>query len=114
MEVEIIAASEEVKLVVQLKKLIKDLGERDDNNNPFIPTLYCDNKGTVDLLYDTKHYQKAKHIKTRYLFVQNNIIQKDRLKVVYIPSKDQPGDILTKQLPTDQFIKHCVMLGISN
>ena len=64
-EVEIIAALEGVRLVVQLKKLTRDLGERDDNNdNPFIPTLYYNNKGIVDLLYNTKYYQKAKYIKT--------------------------------------------------
>jgi len=67
------AALEGVRLAVWLEKLTRDLGERDDDN-PFIPTLYCDNKGTVDLLYDTKHYQKAKHIKTRYLFVRNDMV----------------------------------------
>ena len=64
-EVEIMAALEGVRLVVQLKKLTRDLGERDDDDdNPFIPTLYYNNKGTVDLLYNIKYYQKAKHIKT--------------------------------------------------
>jgi len=65
MEVEIMAALEGARLAVWLKKLMRDLGERDDNDNdPFIPTLYYDNKSTVNLLYDTKHHQKAKHIKT--------------------------------------------------
>ena len=50
------AVLEGVKSAVWLKKLTRDLGERNDNNNPFIPMLYCDNKGTVNLLYDTKHY----------------------------------------------------------
>jgi len=54
-EVEIMAALEGARLVIWLKKLIRDLEER-DNNNPFIPTLYCNNKGIVDLLYNTKHY----------------------------------------------------------
>jgi hypothetical protein len=54
-EVEIMAALEGARLVVWLKKLTRDLGER-DNDNPFIPTLYCDNKSTVNLLYNTKHY----------------------------------------------------------
>jgi len=49
------AASEGAKLVVWLKKLTRDLKER-DNNNPFIPTLYYNNKGTVNLLYDIKHH----------------------------------------------------------
>ena len=72
-EAEIIAALEGARLAVWLKKLTRDLGER-DNNNPFIPTLYYNNKGTVNLLYDIKYYQKAKHIETRYLFVRNNIV----------------------------------------
>ena len=113
-EVEIMAASKGARSAVWLEKLTRDLGERDDNDNPFVPTLYCDNKGTVDLLYDTKHHQKAKHIETRYLFVRNDIVQRGRLEVVHIPGKDQPGDMLTKQLPIDQFTKHCVTLGIGN
>jgi len=70
------AVLEGARLAVWLKKLMRDLGERDDNDDPFIPTLYCDNKSTVDLSYDIKHHQKAKHIKTRYLFIRNNIVQK--------------------------------------
>jgi len=42
------------------------------------------------------------------------MVQRGRLKVVYIPGKDQPGDILTKQLPINQFTKHCATLGIGN
>jgi hypothetical protein len=49
------AASEGARSVVWLEKLTRDLEERDDAN-PFILTLYCDNKGAVDLSYDTKHY----------------------------------------------------------
>jgi hypothetical protein len=112
MEAEIMAASEGARSAVWLEKLTRDLGERDDVN-PFIPTLYCDNKGAVDLSYDTKHHQKAKHIETRYLFVRNDMVQRKRLAVVHIPGKDQPGDMLTKQLPFDDFMKHCKTLGIS-
>jgi len=75
-EAEIMAASEGVRLAVWLKKLTRDLGER-DNDNPLIPTLYYDNKGTVNLSYNTKHHQKAKHIKTQYLFVRNDMVQRD-------------------------------------
>jgi succinate dehydrogenase/fumarate reductase flavoprotein subunit len=55
MEAEIMAALEGARSAVWLEKLTRDLGERDDDN-PFIPTLYCNNKGTVDLSYDTKHH----------------------------------------------------------
>ena len=48
---------EGARSAVWLKKLTRDLGERDDDDdNPFIPTLYYNNKGTVDFSYNTKHY----------------------------------------------------------
>ena len=50
------AALEGVRLAVWLKKLTRDLGERDDDGNPFIPTLYYNIKGTVNLSYNIKHY----------------------------------------------------------
>jgi len=75
MEAEIMAALEGARLVVWLKKLTRDLGERDNNDKPFVPILYYNNKGTVDLLYNTKHHQKAKHIKTQYLFIRNDMVQ---------------------------------------
>jgi len=65
-------------------------------------------------IYNTKHHQKAKHIKTQYLFVWNDMVQQGQLKVVYIPGKDQPGDMLTKQLPINQFTKHYTTLEIGN
>ena len=55
METKIMAASKGVKSAVWLEKLTRDLGERDDDN-PFIPTLYCNNKSTVNLSYNIKHH----------------------------------------------------------
>ena len=52
---EIMAVSKGARSAVWLEKLTRDLGERDDDN-PFIPTLYCDNKNIVDLLYNIKHH----------------------------------------------------------
>jgi len=51
---EIMAALEGARLAVWLKKLMRDLRER-DNDNLFIPMLYYNNKGTVNLLYNIKH-----------------------------------------------------------
>jgi len=54
-EVEIMAVLKGVRSVIWLEKLTRDLGKR-DNDNPFIPTLYCDNKNIINFLYNTKHY----------------------------------------------------------
>ena len=62
MESEVIATLEGSKIVIWLKKLIKDLRERTDDDDTFLPILFCDNLGTVDLLHNTKYHKKAKHI----------------------------------------------------
>jgi len=95
MEAEIMASSEGGREAIWLEKLTTDLEER-NATNPFIPTLYCDNQGAVDLLHDTKFHRKAKHIEIRYMFLRTDLVNKGRLRVTHIPGHDQPADILTK------------------
>ena len=66
-------------------------------------TLYYDNQDIIDLIHDHQFYLKAKHIDIRCNFIRNNIIETRRLKIAHTPEKKQPADMLTKQLPTDQF-----------
>jgi hypothetical protein len=112
MEAEIMASSEGGKEAAWLEKLATDLGER-DATNPYVPTLHCDNQGAVDLLHDTKFHRKAKHIEIRYMFLRTDMVNKGRLKVRHIPGHDQPADVLTKQLPVDDFTRHCKAFGLS-
>jgi hypothetical protein len=64
------------------------------------------------LIKDIKHYNKAKHIKIRYLYIRNDIVQRNRLQIEHIPSTEQLADILTKQLPIDGYRKHCKLMGL--
>ena len=79
MDLEIIAVNKGAKEAIQLEKVIKDLGER--GSNPYIPTLYYNNLRGIDLIKDIKFYNKAKYIKIHYFFIQNNMVQRDRLRV---------------------------------
>jgi hypothetical protein len=108
MEAEFMAASEAAKQAAWLEKLNIDLGEM--SKDP--PTLWCDNQPAVDLIYDPKHHNKAKHVDIRYMFIRNDMVAQNRLKVEHIPGKDQPADILTKQLPVDQFKRLRLALGM--
>ena len=40
------------------------------------------------------------------------MIEAGRLKVVHIPGKEQPADMLTKQLPVNQFKAMLRMFGV--
>lgn len=98
MESELIAASEVSKELAWFEGLWEEVvGE------PQMPILYCDNLPTIDIIYNTKHHSKAKHINIRYFFVRNDMVKAGRLKVEHIPGEDQLADILTKQLPYDKY-----------
>ena len=111
MKAKVISASEGGKEATWLEKLTRDIGERSDNRK-YIPTLYCDNLGAVELLHDTKFHRKAKHIKIQYMFMRNDLVEQNKLKVQHISGKDQLVDIFTKQLPYDDFARYCATLGL--
>ena len=107
-EAEFISASEASKEAAWLEKLSIDLNE--SNDTP--PTLYCDNQGAIDLIHDHKFHSKSKHIDIRCNFIRNDMLEKGRLKIAHIPGKEQPADMLTKQLPIDQFKSMLRTLGV--
>jgi hypothetical protein len=100
MESELIAANEASKEVAWLEKLWHEVV-----GTPQTPILYYDNLPTIDIIHNPKHHSKAKHINIRYFFIRNDMVLANRLKVEHIPSEHQLADILTKQLPYEQFQK---------
>lgn len=47
-------------------------------------------------------HSKSKHISIRYNFLKEKVEAKE-VKIVYVPTKEQIADILTKPLPQDTF-----------
>jgi hypothetical protein len=75
--------------------------------------LYVDNQSAIDIIHNTKHHFKAKHINIRYFYIRNDIVKPGRLEVRHIPRENQIADILTKQLPYDKFQRLRNDIGIS-
>jgi hypothetical protein len=69
MDSEIIIANKGAKKAAWLEKVIDDLGKRERGSNLYILTLYCDNLRGINLIKNTKFYNKAKHIEIRYFFI---------------------------------------------
>ena len=61
------------------------------------PLLFSDSQSALALTGDPTNYSRSKHIDIRYHFIRD-VIQKNQISVDYIPSTDQPADILTKAL----------------
>jgi hypothetical protein len=108
MEAEFMAASEAAKEALWLAKLSTEL--KDEVTEP--PTLYIDNLGAVSFIHDPKFHARAKHIDIRYMFIRNDLIVQNRLKVEHIAGSEQPADMLTKQLPVDTMKKHIRTIGM--
>ncbi|KAI0997191.1 hypothetical protein K3495_g10994 [Podosphaera aphanis] len=95
------AASEGARELAWMEKVCSDLGLKFDSP----PTLRIDNEPAIDLSKATKFHTKAKHIEIRHFFIRNDMVQRNRIEVVHTPGTDQIADVLTKQLPKDQFRK---------
>ena len=80
-EAEVIAANEGAKDISWMEKLVKELGERSEDE-PFIPTLYCDNESGVDWMQENKFHSKAEHIYIRWHYILKDMVEAKRLRIV--------------------------------
>lgn len=62
--------------------------------------LFIDNNGTIEMTKIYQGYKRAKHINIWHHFVKEKI-EMEKFKLVYIPSKDNVADLLTKVLLRD-------------
>ena len=104
-EAETIALSEACKEAAWYHKLISELY---DTCKPI--KVYVDNKPTIDIAEGKGSHDKSKHIAVRDLYAQE-CVENRIVKLVWIPTKQQLADFLTKRLPTDQLqtLRNCIM-----
>ncbi|KAF7353204.1 Gag-Pol polyprotein [Mycena sanguinolenta] len=74
-------------------------------------TLYCDNRGAVDLTKNTKAHSKVKHIDIRHHFIRE-LVQMGELNVNFIRGNENPADLFTKPLPRDAHHRYLAQLNI--
>ena len=97
-EAELIAATEAVKQVLWLRKLMFDLGL----GWKTIP-VNLDNRATVYLFHNPVAGRKrTKHIDMRYHFIRDREMLKC-IEVQHVPTEDMLADCMTKQLPVQEF-----------
>lgn len=97
-ESEFIAASETVKDIVWLQKLLTDIGY--EHRMPV--DLRIDNQGAMRLAKNPEFHKRTKHVHVRYCFIRD-MCEKNIVNVTYIKSEDQVADILTKPLVRVRF-----------
>ena len=73
--------------------------------------IFEDNQSAICLAINPQFHGRTKHIEIKYHFIQDQV-EKDNIKLVYCRSEDMVADMLTKSLPSHQFIKLRQMAGI--
>eukprot|EP00253_Pinus_taeda_P034877 PITA_34877 len=65
-------------------------------------SILCDNTSAISISKNPVMNSKTKHIPIKYHFLQEQVLEQ-KVKLEYVPSKEQVVDILTKPLPRETF-----------
>ena len=65
-------------------------------------SILCDNTSAISISKNPVMHSKTKHIPIKYHFLREQVLEQ-RVKLEYVPSKEQVADIITKPLPREAF-----------
>eukprot|EP00253_Pinus_taeda_P004881 PITA_04881 len=65
-------------------------------------SILCDNTSATNISKNPVMHSKTKHIPIKYHFLREQVLEQ-KVKLEYVPSKEQVADILTKPLPREMF-----------
>eukprot|EP00253_Pinus_taeda_P004898 PITA_04898 len=65
-------------------------------------SILCDNTSAISISKNPVMHSKTKHISIKYHFLREQVLEQ-KVKLEYVPSKEQVVDILTKPLPRETF-----------
>jgi hypothetical protein len=100
-EAEYYAASETAKELVFVANLLKSMNVSFETP----VSLLMDNTGAIYLANNFTTGQRSKHIDIRAHFVRELIVS-GMLRTIFVKSEDNDGDIMTKNVSEELFIKH--------
>ena len=76
---------------------------------PLPANLKGDNNGSIAIAKNKKGHNRVKHIDVRHHFICH-AVEEGKIKIDYMPTKDNIADLFTKPLPHPQHHKFCLVL----
>ena len=106
-EAEYIALCRAAQETVWLRNLLSDIGFSQAD-----PTVVReDNQGAIALAKNPKDHPRTKHVDVKYHYTRQ-VIERNIIRVEYIPTADMVADTLTKPLPKPGFEKFRTLMGV--
>ena len=68
-----------------------------------VPLLWCDNQSVAALAANPISHARSKHVELDLHFIRDKVLRQE-IQIQYISSTYQVADIITKHLPSSQFI----------
>ena len=65
-------------------------------------SIMCDNTSAISISKNPVMHSKTKHIPIKYHFLREQVLEQ-KVKLEYVPSKEQVANIFTKPLPREAF-----------
>lgn len=100
-ESEYIALSHGVKEAVWVQRFLNKLLIQSQNVKIFV-----DNQSAIKLASNPEFHKRSKHIDVRYHYIRD-VVSRKVVAIMYVSTKDQIADIMTKPLPKEAFCKLC-------
>ena len=99
-ETEYMTTFETIKEVLWMRQLLNEF----DYQNFETVIIQVDNQSVIALIDNSMHHDRIKHIELRYHFIKEKIIE-ELIKLVFVSTKNQAIDELTKSFANETFIK---------
>ena len=96
--------------LVWIQNLLSEIGI---SHQVQAPILWSDNIGPQALACNLVYHARTKHIEIDIHYVRN-LVSENKLDVRYVPTEEQPADLLTKALPIEHFRTLCHKLTMGN
>ena len=74
-------------------------------------TIFEDNQATIEFSNHNLHHAKSKHIQQRYHYTRESV-KRGHITLAYVPTSENPADIMTKPLPPSTHRTHFLKLMI--
>jgi hypothetical protein len=106
-EAEFVASNAAGKEALAIRSLLNELGYKVPSPTP----LLVDNQSSIQVSKNPEHHGRMKHLDRSYFWLREQVMHK-KIAPSYLPTEDNPADLLTKALVKPKVEKFRSLIGL--